>query len=112
MKQQSVSYRLKQVDFDGSIDTAGLIVVKTYGPSTSITDVVIYPNPFESSINLVHNFDDVILVEVKDVMGSMVLFKETNETSSVVDLKELNPGLYIITVNSSTTSKTFKVIKR
>jgi hypothetical protein len=77
-------------------------------------NIVLYPNPFISEINIkLSNTEQVTSIIVYDMLGKQV------ETNYRVGLKmehtigsSLKPGVYILNINGSNWTKTFKIVKK
>ena len=75
--------------------------------------IVVYPNPFTSTIHLkIDNPDDIDRIKVFDIMGRQV------ENIGHLTIKNpltigssLQPNLYLVCVYGKNWSKTFKVVK-
>ena len=66
------------------------------GDDNSSDQIVVYPNPFTSSITLNHSFDsDAILrIEITNYLGEVVYHKVGLEPSQqIIELGELSPGI-------------------
>ena len=108
-------YRLKQVDFDGSV-TLSKVVSVAYDPGS----IKLYPNPFEENliINLDGKWDDrIIELMILDSSGGMLnhelLALEKGGHQIVVDGRLLPPGLYFIRLrgNESGLSEVMRAVK-
>ena len=111
-------YRLKQIDYDGKITTYIIVRVNCDKLSISDPNVIVYPNPFTNEINIVfENFDkEVVIVELFDDLGRIILTKEISTTQqpyhTIIDLKELKPAVYNLRTKSDTYLFNNKIIKR
>jgi subtilisin family serine protease len=71
----------------------------------------VYPNPAVTILNIqVPLLDEVIRLRIFDVLGKSVLEQDIN-SSKQLDISQLTPGLYVMSFQSSTETKTFKLIK-
>jgi hypothetical protein len=89
-------YRLKQIDFDGSINYSNEIEVEFILP-TEYTLEQNYPNPFNPSTRIKYQVSSIskVVLKVYDVLG--------NEIATLVD--EYNPaGIYEVEFNASSLS--------
>ncbi len=98
-----------------------LIGTNSNGNKITATDeqllATIYPNPSLDYFVLdfsTLSLKEEITLEVTNIAGKKVLQKSGISTSLPyrVDASGFAPGLYIVTINGATQSKTFKVIKR
>jgi hypothetical protein len=100
-------YRLKMVDVDGKFTYS---TIKQLEFTDTKMDLVLYPNPTTSELNIEFksgNCGDVnhASVSVFDISGRMVISKPWDEVCNnpvkVVDLSQLTDGAYFITVRNS-----------
>ncbi|PCJ66653.1 MAG: hypothetical protein COA58_04130 [Bacteroidetes bacterium] len=116
-KNKYFYYRLNQVDFDGNTELYGPIIVSRQleGDYNSSDQIVVYPNPFTSSITLNHSFDsDAILrIEITNYLGEVVYDKVGLEPSQqIIELGELSPGIYMVNLAFGHTQQTYKIVKQ
>ena len=90
------SYRLKQIDFDGSVEYSDVINVEINFPIEFSLEQN-YPNPFNPSTNIKFRISDGGLVSLKvyDILG--------NEITTLIS-KELASGEYKLPFNASSLS--------
>lgn len=95
-------YRLKQVDFDGNFEYFNIIYIQ-YNKSN--VPVAIYPNPAQ----------DILFVEggaskltVYDINGRPVITQTTEEEKSIIDISNLEIGIYMIEISKETNEKIIK----
>ncbi|MGZ8558354.1 MAG: M14 family zinc carboxypeptidase, partial [Chitinophagaceae bacterium] len=97
-------YRIKQVDKNGAITYSYTISIK-YNPER--IDVLVYPNPVTDVLKIRVNslLVDQYLVSITDVSGRKVheekVYLEMNETEISINLKQLAPQLYILSIRNS-----------
>jgi len=105
VKNNTVYYRLKQLDFDGRASYSKVLSLRLKIIANSFT---VSPNPFSSyvNINLDWNKNETANVKVLSMNGkelvskNIQLIKGTNYVS-VNELSPLPSGMYIIQVNSN-----------
>jgi hypothetical protein len=69
-------------------------------------DTYFFTNPLESSEKLVITGKKIRNVKVYSVLGKMIVNENYNPIDTVrLNLKNLNPGLYLIKINNQQTSK-------
>ena len=114
----TVYYRLKQVDFDGSVNYHGNVQVKFEIENVSTLSVDVYPNPFNSNLNITITGANAGKVDVvmMDIQGKVVktFTGEVVNNSYIIDLDDtdiLNDGMYIIRAVINGKTFTSKVIK-
>ncbi|WP_281613511.1 T9SS type A sorting domain-containing protein [Flammeovirga sp. SubArs3] len=115
----SMYYKLVQVDFDGQTETFGPLSVYPEGLLFNMT-ATIYPNPAVSDINLMVsglNEGNDLNIWVIDKMGK-VIFQDSNsiEASSFIykldqKLSHITPGNYIVTLQSGNNKISTRFIK-
>ncbi len=110
-------YRLRQVDNDGTESVSDMRNVNQQSEMSS--DVVAYPNPFESkiSLNIAHSDKGNVSIEVMNLNGQKLfnLSKDVslgNQDITIHEMESLPAGIYFVQVKSSTLNKVIKVIKR
>lgn len=76
--------------------------------------ILIYPNPSTSFFNVYLNVDinNLIVVNVYDMKGSIVQSFEVNKSEFVVQLKNFESGLYILEINTGNAVVRKQLIKR
>lgn len=110
-------YRLKLIDLDGRFTYSNVILVRK--EEKAITGIKISPNPvlgnatttvrFEAAANITVDF------KVVDLTGRIVLAQQnavTEGTNSIniANLNRLQPGMYILQMNTGNTTETAKFI--
>jgi len=73
----------------------------------------IYPNPANSILNIDFPVNHQILstkIEIIDINGRTVLIKKPVSIANQIDIKKLNPGLYIVKIKNDKTFITKKII--
>ena len=99
-------YRLKQVDYNGNYSYSS-----TQAVSFASGTVTIYPNPTENYI-VIRSSDQLLSITIQDVVGSTVLSQNSNEgeTTQQIVLSSIPKGLYLVTIQTKTTTVTQKLI--
>jgi hypothetical protein len=99
-------YRLKQFDFDGTLDITNVIAIES-----ELSGLKIYPNPAsQGEYVVVHSEDRISSIEVRTMNGKL-LQKQYNLDSNSALVQELHePGIYFVTVYQLNQSKTLKLI--
>jgi hypothetical protein len=104
-------YRLKQIDFDGHYSYSA--IKNVFIPSSEKSDIEIYPNPTNQQLTMIsHHFEEFSILDIFDsqgrsVRGNIKITKLDNERI-IVDLSNLNSGLFFIKTNNNT----YKVYKK
>jgi uncharacterized repeat protein (TIGR01451 family) len=74
--------------------------------------ITVYPNPVHNLLNIYMRNRADANVQVMDVLGKIVLSKNTNGQNTQLELSDLSNGMYFVKVNADGDSKTFKIIKQ
>ena len=101
------SYRLKQIDFDGSINYSSVVESEIEGPQVFVLSQN-YPNPFNPStlINFSLPVDSYVSIELFNTLGEKV-DELTNRDYSIgshevnFDASKLSNGVYYYTINAT-----------
>ena len=114
LKAGKYSYRLKQIDFDGTFKFSEEVNVDVYTP-IQFTLEQNYPNPFNPSTKIKYSVPDVIAsgakqsqlvtIKVYDVLGREVATlvneeKEAGRFEVVFDARTLTSGIYFYTMEA------------
>lgn len=111
-------YRLKQVDWDGSISQLGLISFESVCNENS--EIQVFPNPSRDILNIELNAQDdgnyefEIINSFGEIIKHDVYYKENNDKNYPlysIDLRNINPGVYYLSVKSKFSLKKIKFIK-
>ncbi len=110
------SYRLRQVDFDGTETYSNIVdvLVERIGKSGAL----VYPNPAVGLVNidLEANEGSKVIGNIYDNIGKLVMSGFINEVTEVqiqtytVDVSRLNPGVYTIMLNLDGIISSYKLI--
>ncbi|MBC7425962.1 MAG: T9SS type A sorting domain-containing protein [Bacteroidia bacterium] len=112
-----ITYRLKQIDLNGTITYSTIAVV--YKRSAAIEQAKIYPNPNTGLFNLEFNSHDeqAVKVTVTDMVGKNVYTQTVSATDGLntnsLNLIALPEGIYTVTMqyNGGSTTEKFAIIK-
>ena len=109
-------YRLKQIDFDGTIEYSNTIEVN-YG---SVSDFALeqnYPNPFNPSTKIKYSIKEKGNVELKifDMLGSEIATLVNEEQTAghyevIFNASHLSSGVYLYTIKSGSFVQTRKML--
>lgn len=105
-------YRLKQVDFDGSISYSNVVSVRT---NVSQPFIAVSPNPFHTSFNLIFANDDAPnkVVTVFDMSGN-VLYNQTlrrDQMQTEIDMSRFSGGTYILKITEGSQTLEHNIVK-
>jgi hypothetical protein len=113
------SYRLKQVDFDGTFEYSSVIEIEVSGPR-EFTLNQNYPNPFNPStiINFTLPVDAKVSLKIFDVLGQEVMTLVNNNLGAGIheynfDASSFNSGVYFYRIEASgTNGQNFTSVKK
>lgn len=77
--------------------------------TTSYNILRIFPNPASNNVSLTFNEQKELFFELRDLAGKLVLSGDIN-SGEMIDLSDLDQGVYVIVLNSSGKLMTDKVI--
>lgn len=112
--QQSVTgnYEINYFKFGKGFQQAnwGRIIIEGTSPEFEVT---IHPNPFSSIINIQHNSEDDINVNIFDTAGKLVYKDLLNVTgpNHSINLETLSSGVYLVNLKSNQLTYFTKLIK-
>ena len=79
--------------------------------STNTLNVNLYPNPNNGLFTIETRSTENKNIIVTDVTGRIVLAKSTSENSFAADLKDLNNGLYFVSIKTTSSTVSIKIVK-
>ncbi|MFN3402488.1 MAG: T9SS type A sorting domain-containing protein [Cytophagaceae bacterium] len=103
-------YRIREVDFDGSVTYSSIQVVNR----DKNNSLIIYPNPSSGvfSVSSFAGISDESEITVTDMTGRVILQRILEGTVEAVDLTEAPAGVYYLQVKSGSEIFNGKVIKQ
>ena len=112
----SYSYRLKQIDYNGTFEYSDEIEVNATGPLTYNLEQN-YPNPFNPTTTITYSIKEKVLVSLSvfDILGKEVKTLVNEEQEAGVYRLEFNAsnlasGIYFYTLNAGEFLSTKKMI--
>lgn len=90
------------------VDDTGLEDIQS---AKNLNQIRVYPNPSKGIFYFDNEKYDVSRWSITDVSGKLLITKEQNERSGVVDLGDFKPGVYLLQVFTPDGTKTQKLIK-
>jgi protocatechuate 3,4-dioxygenase beta subunit len=108
-------YRIKQVDYDGKFDYTPIEIVYL----KELNHVSVFPNPATEEINIHFNselFRDKVTISITDLSGRTVYENiyypsQISINKSTVNVMDLEPGYYSLSLSDGITTKIFKFLK-
>lgn len=76
----------------------------------SETAFEIYPNPVVNYLNILSN-EKIARVEVYSILGERILEVRPDKISPKIDVRQLQPGAYLVKITGETGSETIRVLK-
>lgn len=78
------------------------------------TELSIYPNPNNGHFNFILRpavLESSFSFEIKDLQGKLIYFEElTKQFETIIEVSDLSPGIYFVTVKSSGSTYTDRII--
>lgn len=109
-------YRLKQIDFDGTVTYSNTIKVAKEGDNVNALSV--FPNPFVSNYNVSFDAmqDGTVSIEMVDIQGKVVLVQTAStikglNTITMNNVSDLQAGVYFVKVNVDGEMQILKLVK-
>ncbi|MDD3741018.1 MAG: T9SS type A sorting domain-containing protein [Bacteroidales bacterium] len=103
----SVSDGLLTTNLDFDIE----VIHNSETSENSVSDIEVFPNPFENIINITTNSDLGFYCEIYD-LGSRLIYKEgINANNSTFDLSYLPSGIYILKIFTEFDVKILRIVK-
>lgn len=79
--------------------------------NSSNLDFAIFPNPFSSFVTVKLAYDKPANFSLFDTQGRVVKFLQLNNRSTLIELPELLPGVYLMQIESEGELRTQRLIK-
>ena len=99
-----------QVYSNGTAAAIRLIMGESIGVEEDIiSGLNIYPNPSNGIVNIDLDQNGEFSVEVTDILGKSIS-RETIQSNTILNLNNLEKGVYFVTVSNNEIMKTTKVI--
>jgi autotransporter-associated beta strand protein len=102
-------YRLKDIDEDG-IENWSQIIFSDCKANTSKTEI--YPNPAADYIKVSTEMDDQSIMRILNLDGREVKTLPLISKQTLVDIRELTPGVYILEIDIRDLTERLKLIKQ
>lgn len=112
---QTIYYRLKQMDMDGKYSYSPVVVINAAEGTETTT---VYPNPFSNEFSVrVHSGADAnAVVRIVDITGKEMYMKshtvQSGSSNITIDGAALKAGLYFVTIELNGVKQTVKLNKQ
>ncbi len=109
-------YRLNMVDLDGSQEYSNIISLERNSRDKG-NEIMLTPNPARSTTWITTDFDvqENTQIFISDLTGRAVRTESVLNPNRIMnyelDIHDLNPGIYIVTVSTGDFVKTIKLVK-
>jgi hypothetical protein len=107
-KKQAAYYRLKDIDFDG-IENWSQIIFADCESNASKTEI--YPNPAKDFIKVITEIDEKTTLRIVSLEGRVLKTLPLISNQTLVDIKSLISGVYIIEIEKKGSIQVIKFIK-
>jgi hypothetical protein len=107
--KKSNYYRLKDIDFDG-VENWSPIIFADCKSNTFKTEI--YPNPATDYIKVSSEIEDKSIMRIINLDGREVKTLPLISKQTLVDIKELTPGVYILEIDKKGELEHIKFIKK
>ncbi|MFT5914237.1 MAG: hypothetical protein ACI81T_000724 [Bacteroidia bacterium] len=100
-------YKLKMVGLDGTYKWSKIIMIKSDSETTLISELVLYPNPTKSSLNIsIKNAPSLGLAsfELYNLNGQLAkkgCLNLATKSESVIDVEDLSKSVYLVRIETS-----------
>lgn len=104
-------YRLRQLDYDGTVSFSNIANAKITGKTTAFT---IAPNPVQDELTLTLGADlpENTTVEILDIQGRILLQKVVEHSSTQLSVNELAAGVYFVKVQNGQEIEVKRLVKK
>ena len=100
---------------DSSLAQGGPLPVDTTVATTKTNvEIVVYPNPFTSQINVTYkNSEENInsVARLYDVTGKIIISQTIQSQKTTIIVNNLLPGIYILKISGTEKQQIFKLLK-
>lgn len=76
----------------------------------NMEELIVYPNPVENILTLNAN-DQIEKVEIYNLLGKKLFSSSFNKKEVQIDVSQFSAGIYLVNINTSQSTKTYKIIK-
>lgn len=100
----SYYYRLKQIDIDNHFNYSAIVFIH----AAQKTEISIYPNPTKNIFTIYSSNNLDANAEIYDISGRILFNTKLNSNQNIIDISQLDAGVYILIIPYSTPIKLIK----
>ena len=104
------TYYVTVTDENGCSSTVEATVINSTGIGENAIDINVYPNPTKQVVNI--EAEGIRNVRVSDMLGQVLIEKNTSGDSVQIDLSTYAAGQYFLQVYTTNGMVTRKIVKR
>jgi hypothetical protein len=108
-KKQAAYYRLKDIDFEGIENWSQIIFADCENESTLIE---VYPNPATDYIKVIAPISENTTLHIISLEGNVIKTMPLISKQTLVDIRELTSGVYILEIDKKGELEHIKFIKK
>lgn len=101
--------------YDYPCDSLNLLYDENYSSlgleKNSNNEMLVYPNPFNTEINVLFKVEGVKRINICDIQGKCVSKITTTNQLETISTKSFESGVYFVTCEELNIRKTFKIVK-
>lgn len=107
------SYKVIVTGMGGCADTSACVNINSVGLENNQADlgISLYPNPTTGNVFVNMPATEEATITVFDAQGKVVMTLENAQNGSVIELSEVQYGMYMIQVANANGSNTFRIVK-
>ena len=107
-KKQPAYYRLKDIDFDGMENWSPIIFADC---KNDVSDIQVYPNPASDFIKVVAPISENATLRIINLEGKIIKTLSLISNQTLVSVRDLNAGIYMIEIEEKGSTDVIKFIK-
>jgi alpha-tubulin suppressor-like RCC1 family protein len=73
--------------------------------------VILSPNPMDENLFISNHLNEIKDIEIIDLLGKVVLYKNTVSESGKIDVSNLKKGIYLVKITFRDMTQNFKMVK-
>lgn len=100
------------IDDEGNISGDTSYTITFVGTDELSSNFNIYPNPVSDHLRIQQNSDEAVTIKLIDAAGKTIQEFQTSEDQIMIDMADLNTGLYFLEISSDARQYRTKIIKQ